>query len=255
MMYYPLIETDPNCVPYLSGSYIDSFCQDLVRRFDPDVIEKGHPLNIERFITDYLGLNLEVENLSCDLSILGATVFSDTDEFPVYDVRLNEAVYRSAKEGTVFVENELRRRGLSNRYRFTLAHEAGHAIWHGLYYKTLSRTQRNQIIHLSCTNKNTKLSHRDPAPGRLNSIQLMEYQANRSANSLLMPAEAVRRLKAGRGECLTRDEAEDRIIMTASVFRVSDAAARYRLEQLGLIEKPRRKIITAKELLARCAAL
>ena len=128
MMYYPLIETDPNCVPYLSGSYIDSFCQDLVRRFDPDVIEKGHPLNIERFITDYLGLNLEVENLSCDLSILGATVFSDTDEFPVYDVRLNEAVYRSAKEGTVFVENELRRRGLSNRYRFTLAHEAGHAI-------------------------------------------------------------------------------------------------------------------------------
>ena len=254
-MYYPLIETDPSCVPYLTDRYIDSFCQDLVRRFDPGVIENGHPLNIERFITDYLGMHLELESLSCDLSVLGATVFCDTDEMAVYDADLHEAVYRNAKEGTIFVDRELIRRGLNNRYRFTLAHEAGHAIWHGLYFKSLERAEKTPMHLLTCTSKSIKQDNELYSAYSENHLRILEYQANRSASALLMPASAVNRLFAARGECLTRDESEDRIILTAATFRVSDTAARIRLEQLGLIAKARRKLISAKDMFARCPAM
>ena len=232
-MYFANYETDAACVPYLSDRYIDETCEELVRRFDPMAAEHLHPVNIEQFITRFMGLKLEKEYLSCDGSVLGANVIVDTDRFPVFDPVSGRAEYRSVKAGTVFADKSLTEAGRLNRYRFTLAHEAGHAIWHGMYYRALVQKGKTRKAFLSCAPHLTDGRAFDRE--RLTRQQLIEYQADRSASALLMPAGAVRRLVSTMGEVRTMEDVEDRVILTAGTFRVSDKAAMIRLQNLGLL--------------------
>lgn len=233
-MYFANYETDPACVPYLSDSYIDSTCEELINRFDPQALNHLHPVNIEQFITRFLGLNLEFDHLSCNGSVLGANVVQDTDLFPVYDPESGRAVFRSALGGTVFADLSLKKAGMLNRCRFTLAHEAGHALWHGMYYRALIKEGKARRAYLSCTPAVISQSSRQSAE-KMSRHDLIERQANRTASALLMPSCAVKRLISTLGECRTKEDLEDRIIITAGTFRVSDEAARIRLEEMGLL--------------------
>ena len=226
------IDTDPYCVPYLSDSYIDDFCNDLIRRFEPGVI-------IEQLVQKFLGYRLIYENLTCDGSILGATMFCNMDCFPVYDAKRRRAKYVSAREGTIYIERALTDAQNNNLYRFTLAHEAGHALWHSIYYRTVNKLRKSNQSYLSSGTLRP----------REKSIRILEHQADRTAAALLMPKDAVLKLISPMGACLSRSDALDRIIYTSSVFRVSDAAAKRRLTDLGLIDpalcKPVKRARTA----------
>ena len=235
-MMYLNIDTDPQCVPYLSDAYIDTFCNDLIKRFEPSAITQLHPVNIEQFTQRFKGLRLRYEYLSCDGSILGAALFSDTDSFPIFNAKKRQAEYTSAAKGTVFIDKSLTCASKNNRYRFTLAHEAGHMLWHAMYFAAKQKSMSKARNYLTCTNE--KITTLSDAHDRTNlsSAQLIEYQANRTASALLMPKEAVFKLISSMGNCTTQDDAIDRVIFTASLFRVSDAAARIRLTELGLID-------------------
>ena len=234
-MLFMNVDTDAAGVPVLSNDYIDDFCNDLIGRFEPSAISRLHPVNIEQLAERCLGLRLRYEHLSSDGSVLGATMFADTDTFPIYDPKRRQAVYTSAKQGTVFIEKDLMQAGKNNRCRFTLAHEAGHVLWHGMYMTSRMKARRAEPF-LMCTSSSIASAAKLHKHEKLSTQALIERQANRSASALLMPREAVLKLIAPMGKCVTRDDAVDRILFTASVFRVSDSAARIRLTELGLIE-------------------
>lgn len=230
---YINFETDPACVPYLSSGFIDEFCDDLVTRFDKGVALDLHPLDIDEFAVRRMGLRPVYEHMSCNFSVLGAMLFEDTDSFPVYDPKRNRAEYSSAKEGDIVLEKKLLEANQNDRLRFTMAHEVGHALWHGLYYNSLKKCGRGVSGYMLCGRRN--LLSTDESVARLSRSGLIEYQANRSASALLMPKSAVKRLYGRLGVPETPDEKDDLVIYTAAAFRVSDFAAKVRLRDLGML--------------------
>ena len=145
------------------------------------------------------------------------------------------AVYRTLTEGTVLADVSLTRAGKNNLYRFTLAHEAGHAIWHGMYYRARMRSGKASRSYLSCEKQS--VLDRSDRRASVKTHQLLEYQANRSAAALLMPESAVNSLISAFGERRTQDDLSDLVIYIAGACRVSDKAAAYRLRQLGLLNE------------------
>lgn len=229
-------ETDSACVPYLSDSYIDSMCNDMVRRFDKSIFTSPHPVNIEQFIRKMLNLNIRYASLSSDSSLLGAAVFRTTDRMPVYSETGRRAEYVHAENGDIFIEQELTKLGRSSRLRFTLAHEAGHALWHRMYFIAHSRSLRRGDC-VKCGHEDVGVCPERETLGRMSREELIEYQANKTASCLLMPRDAVTALFSDRPAPVTRDDMNDMILLTAGTFRVSDVAARYRLMDLGLISR------------------
>ena len=227
------VNTDKACIPYISDKYIDSVCSNLVRRFDKTVFTDPHPVNIEQFMRRMLGINIRYEHLSCNDSVLGLAVLLGTDRLPVYDKAKRRAVYTSAAENDVLIEKDLTAAGCSSRMRFTLAHEAGHVLWHKMYMQGRALAAKKDV--LSCEREDIGVCPDRAYLGTLTREELVEYQANRSASALLMPREAVENLFAGRPLPRTADDVCDRILLTAGTFRVSDVAARYRLIELRLI--------------------
>ena len=229
-------DTDNACVPYLSDHYIDSMCNDMIRRFDESVFTSPHPVNIELFIKKALHLNIRYARLSADSNILGVNVFRETDRMPVYSEKSRRAEYVHADEGDIFIENELTLLGRSGRLRFTLAHEAGHALWHRMYFIARSNSLR-RIASIGCGHEDIGVCPERETLGRMSREELIEYQANKTASCLLMPRDAVNALFKDRPAPETRDDICDMILLTAGTFRVSDVAARYRLMDLGLISR------------------
>ncbi len=230
---------DASCgIAYLSKKQIDSFCQALVLRFDPTMAKQPHPLNIERFLTEALGIRVVYENLSSDLSVMGAYISQETDAMPVYNPETKRAELIHVPAQTVLIDRSLTRAGKTNRRRFTLAHEAGHAIWHSAYLKMRTAGHQNESSRI-CEIGDLKRRKAPGAPDEQELDQLMEYQANRSASALLMPQAAMQTLMQGKAPAVHRDEMEEYIILTAATFRVSDTAARIRLKELGYIREPK----------------
>ena len=235
-MLYMNIDTDRNCVPCLSGDHIDDFCSDLISRVEPSAISRLHPVNIELLVKRFMGLKIRYEYLSPDGSVLGAAMFTDTDRFPIYDAVKRRTVYTAAAKGTVFIDKSLVSADKNNRYRYTLAHEAGHMLWHGMYFNVRMKENRRTAPYLMCTTADVASSRSLHKHEKLSSAELIERQANRTASALLMPKESLKKFITPMGECMNRSEAEDRILFTASMFRVSSAAARVRLCELGYID-------------------
>lgn len=233
-MMYMKPDTNAHGIPFISKDYIDDFCSNLISRFEPSVLSRLHPVNIEQFVQRCLGCRLRYEYLSCDGSILGASMFKDTDAFPIYDPQRRQTVYTRARQGTVFIDKGLTAADKNNLCRFTLAHEAGHMLWHGMYIGEKAKVSKEEP-YLMCTSSDVASAARLHKHEKLSSTALVERQANRSASALLMPKEAVLKLIASIGECRNRNDATNRILCTASLFRVSCTAARMRLTELGLI--------------------
>jgi len=128
------------------------------------------------------------------------------------------------------------------RYRFTLAHEAGHWRLH----RQLFQKKANQLTLLP------ENAERPDYICRSGSTEPIEYQANRFASCLLMPRDMVKRgwhewrgnmdpmyLADLRGERCdhSTDEMflEDAVRPLAVIFQVSPEAMRIRSEGMGLL--------------------
>lgn len=85
-------------------------------------------IDVDRFITRYLGLEQDFQYLSHCGVFLGMTVFNDTDRVPVFNPDRWEAKYIPVKAGTVIIDNILLEENQEHRYRFTCGHEAAHSL-------------------------------------------------------------------------------------------------------------------------------
>lgn len=240
-MYTPTLKVKRNGVPIVKKEELDIIGERFVADFQPSVLEKPEPVDIDRFVEFYLGMTPDFQFLSHNGIYLGMTVFNDTSKVIIYDPVNNCADYISAKARTMIIDNRLLEENQHHRYRFTVGHEAGHDILHSGYFSynpdqltmfdDFSPMIQCRVDNCNSTAKSTRLwDDRD----------WMEWQANRLSSAILMPKSAVERIGNNYREHRDLKNPVTRCMLVAHVsgiFDVSIAAATYRLKDLGFIDQ------------------
>jgi len=237
-MLKPRLRYDRYRVPILSKDGIDALAEALVRDFNPDTMTEPMPLDVDRFVCDYLGMVQDFAYLSNDGRYLGMTVFNDTNRVIVFDPERNEADYIAAKAGTVIIDNTLLADGKEHRYRFTMGHEGGHGILHKVHFACdpdqmyFEDADMDPVIQCRADGSSV-LRQKDArlwTPG-----DRMEWQANRMSSALLMPRSTVYKIVRNLPQEKSVDFDIMAILTVADAFNVSNEAAQYRLLDFGLI--------------------
>ena len=204
----------------ISATELDTLAQRLVEQYSPDSSKNPVAFNIEGFMKDFLGLNLEFRWLNYRGEVLGLTLFKD-GYINVHDEENHIDAIIPFKAGTVVIDKALK--SDEPRLRFTCAHESAHWLLHKDYFLA------------------NKPSYTTSA--------LMEQQANFMASAILMPLPALR--TAFKDFFIYFDERPRRIIRSSGnqddlfaallpdyisqIFKVSKQAALIRLEKLTAI--------------------
>ena len=247
-----------NGLPVLSWNEIDVIAEAMLKDYNPELLSDPQPVDVELLMQDYLKLYLEYQYLSNNESILGMMVFHDTNGIVVYEPENNRVRKIAAKANTVIIDNSLLEQSQRNRYRFTMAHEAGHATLHQLYFAR----QMNDMSSVARLGSYAS-GIRDCVRCRAVDVNVkskpletdddwMEWQANAFASAILLPRSMV--FKAAE-ECKRRfpsfcDSPASTIYeqYLAGTFDVSREAARCRLNQLGIYTDAQRTAMTAEEM-------
>lgn len=237
-MYTATYRSRPNGIPVLNKDEIDAIGERLVVDFCPEVLWSPTEIDIDRFVTKYLGFKQDFHYLSHCGVYLGMTVFDDT-KVPIYIPEANKAEYISATAGTVIIDNNLLEENQERRYRFTMGHEGSHGYLHKLYFERnpdqsfLIDAEKATIV--KCRLDKSRL---DRLPMKLwSDSDWIEWQANALASAILMPRFMVRMLLArvpDRGEV---DRPLRLVLLLSQTLNVSFEAAEYRLKDLGFIDK------------------
>lgn len=235
-MFHPAYRMKRNGVPILSRAAVDGFARKFIEDFQPDVLYKPEPVNAERFLEQYLEAEIEYRYLSGDGRYLGMTVFQDHVAVPSFDPATGELDAVPVDARTVLIENSLlEEEGQEGRLRYTLAHEAGHLIFHATAFRMAGAGEDGNLF-LCRAAPDRPENDRDS----WTDFDWMEWQSDVFAASFLMPAEAVRaavfRWKSRAG--MLTDHCKS--VFLAKTFGVSRMAALNRMRELNIPdeEKP-----------------
>jgi len=233
-MYKPTFKTNARSLPILSRVEIDQIGENLVKDFNPEALQEPTEIDIDRFVTRYLGMEQDFQYLShCGL-YLGMTVFNDSDRVTVFNPTEGRAEYISARAGTVIIDNSLLAENQEHRYRFTAGHEASHGILHSAYFARLAArnaSAKDIMPMVQCRADNT---HAFRSTSRKKSdAEWMEWQANCLSSAILMPRSMV--IKVAKKATRTGRSVNAGLEAVVSTFNVSNDAAYYRLQELGLV--------------------
>lgn len=235
-MYTPQFTTSNTLVPILSKDAINSIGEKLVEDFCPKAVNTPTEIDVDRFLTRYLGLSQDFQFLSHCGVFLGMTVFNDTDCVPVFNPELWRAEYIPVKAGTVIIDNILLQENQEHRYRFTCGHEAAHSILHAEYFK--AQAERSRLYGGSVQMVQCRRSTAQYGKGfRLKTdADWLEWQANQLASAILMPRSMV--IAAARdAKRRYRNNVNAPMLAVAETFNVSNDAAYYRMVDLGLLPR------------------
>ena len=187
----------------------------------------SYVMPIKQLVTEYLGLT--VYRASLGDGVLGVTTYCDTTLTLPRDGREVEV---SIPEGTILLDKSLYTPVSHTRYRFTLAHEAGHQLI------CLSHTTEAEMHFRTVSTPRT--------PSDLhNASSWCEVDANALASALLMPEWLVRRLFSELfdtqrltvygAELMSPEDMRKFHILHRS-FDVSSKAMLIRLQGLGMLQ-------------------
>ena len=227
-MIWPSFRMNRRGIPLLSRPAVDEIALRYIREFCPDVCNAPAPVPVEAFLESYLGLNLEYRYLSNDGRYLGMTVFTDC-VVPVWDPVRKTAEPCPVSAGTVLADNSLlEEEGALPRYRFTLAHEAGHFLLHRTAFRMLDGNREGSLMICPADP-----SRSESGQNSWTDFDWLEWQSDTFASCFLLPEPAVR--KAVSDWCLKRGNWGESLGMYLSnVFNVSLQATRIRLKDLGI---------------------
>ena len=217
-MYKPTFKTNANNLPILSRAEIDRIGECLVEDFNPDAIKEPTEIDIDRFITRYLGM----------------TVFNDSDRVTVFNPDKWRAEFISAKAGTVIIDNSLLAENQEHRYRFTAGHEAAHGILHSAYFARMAERNASAtdiMPMVQCRADNTCAFR--SSSRKKSDAEWMEWQANCLSSAILMPRSMV--IKVAKKAARAGRSVNAGLEAVVSTFNVSNDAAYYRLQELGLV--------------------
>lgn len=247
---------DKNRVPILSKSELEDIAEIILYDYDSRILEEPKILDVEDLAENYLGLDMDYQDLSHNQSILGMIVFNDCLT-TVYDIKNSRLKYIEAKEGTIFIDNSLLNEEQARRGRFTLGHEIAHWILHKSKYSF----NPNQLTFFDESPKQSKpiikcrkhsIENTESFRRKLSSDEdWIEWQADYLSSTLLMPKVIFTKItnekfvykniakgyyEYGYDENL--DLWIDILVSElADIFDVSYTAVKIRLKNLGLIRE------------------
>ncbi|MBR4857706.1 MAG: hypothetical protein IKU08_00825 [Clostridia bacterium] len=203
----------------LTAKEIDAMCSKHLQAFLGDSHPKYAPIDIDKFLREYLDINVCYRKLSSRGEILGLSIFSDMS-LKVWkdDKRVEEAFPKK----TVIIDESLLEEKQFGRCNYTKAHEAVHGIING-----------------ECPSDIVLCYRRGKATTDYERI------VDRAASKLLLPDETVRTVfyifiganHIVRLNPLYNFKNYERFCDMARYLRVSKKALSIRLLQLGLVEK------------------
>ena len=164
------------------------------------------------------------------------TVFTDTDRVPVFNPDRWEAKYIPVKAGTVIIDNILLEENQEHRYRFTCGHEAAHSILHAEYFEAQAKKAQlsgNGVQMVQCRRSTAQYGKGCRAK---TDSDWLEWQANQLASAILMPKSMVI-AKVREAKRIYRNNVNAPMQAVAETFNVSNDAAFYRLQDLGLLPR------------------
>ena len=224
-----------NGLPVVSKADIENITERMLADFCPETLQVPQAIKIDSFAVKYLGMKQEYQYLSHNGIYLGMTVFNDSDEVPIFDAAKGRAEFISVKAGTMLIDRGLLKKPL-HRYRFTVAHEAGHGFFHTEYFAqkigmAAARSKEDKAF-IQCRIENIQT----PAfESEWTDNDWLEWQANSFASCLLMPRKAVLGLKGINNTKKDELWASGMILTASKTFDVSLQAADIRLRDLGII--------------------
>jgi hypothetical protein len=101
---------------------LDEYAEAVIRDALPDALAAPMPIDVERFIEFYLGLDVEFKSVSYDRQVLGMTAFNAGTIYVISE-KTGKRVPIEVDEGTVFIEPLLTEKRNAARRRFTVMHE------------------------------------------------------------------------------------------------------------------------------------
>jgi Zn-dependent peptidase ImmA (M78 family) len=154
--------------PGMSGAEIETIATNILRRFQPDVLQGTAAFDIERFV------DLHLEDLT--------QVQPDYQDLP-------PGIHGMTDQNRMRIQLSLAESSRSKRFfRSTMAHETGHAI---LHVPVLRRYKKEQVFEQKSTKNSTIELYRRKD---LKPYEDPEWQAWRFARALMMPELVIRSL-------------------------------------------------------------
>lgn len=242
-MVKPTLTCKQDGVPVLAKKDIEAITQRILLEFDPTLLASPKEIDVDALAELYFNVTLDYQYLTNCGIILGMTAFNDAS-IPVYDPFRDRAEYFQVQPGLVILDKTLLEENQEHRYRFTLAHELSHWLFHDSYYSYCPSQSsffeygwegtEEPLIGCRVNDMNSK-------KGRLvTAHDWLEWQANFCGSCLLMPALSVQKLMKANGYFYNRNcsYAEERagIALVSEVFNVSLEAAGIRLHELGYFQ-------------------
>lgn len=226
-----------NGVPVLSASVLDVLGERAARTVQPELFSGA----IDRTdLKKVMGLlpnwHYAGRFLSQDGTLLGCAVFSGGTA-TVFDGTRTLPEKILLPDRTILVDRGLYAPPCEKMFRFTLAHEIGHALLHGPYCEDPANMERYREDEQDMLrDRAEKFALRDRRRLRTDR-DFVEWQANAFAAALLLPKTLVYRTAA-----LVREEGESSLAFAnelcetlEDVFAVSRTAAFYRMKELELL--------------------
>lgn len=237
-MFKPEIRYKANGVPVVSNKELDNIGERMAIDFDPSIGFDPHPIDIDRFLERYLGLNLDYMYLSHCGVYLGTMVFQTTDRLPVYIPEENIADYAHAESGTIIIDSSLESEEREHQYRFTAGHEGSHSILHPNYFlNSIGSDERDDTgIYVRCR-ADFRSSNIHTGYRIMTDSERVEQQANRLSAAILMPQSGVKLILARKPYNRKLEWIKDAVRKIQDTFNVSTQAAFIRLKDLELIDQ------------------
>lgn len=208
---------------WMTKPEMDKICLDELKKSNKYLPDEPGPINIERFLESYLKVTVDYQDLG--EGFLGCAMFAESGK-PL----------RVIVSGTLESDHEPTER----RLRSTLAHEAGHCIFHPQLF--MSGNPQSDLFDQDVNMKQGKILCREGAVGSGGQFdgRWWEYQANRAIGGFLLPKplleKALEDLLVSSTitgtKSLSPESFRTAVELVAEIFDVNPVVARYRISEI-----------------------
>ena len=180
------------CIIFYSAERLENKAVEILQKYkNGELLLSPQAMDVDRFAEFHLKAKIDFANLSQDRLTLGCTCFND-GVLMVWDDERTEEVPLNVERGWILVDNDILDCEVEGRIRFTIIHECAHWILHPRFYyqKPGEKIPRIQCTIFQIEDKERRLPMTDE--------EVREWQADRLGAALIMPANTVKMLLAGK---------------------------------------------------------
>lgn len=236
-MNMPYYKLSPEGVPILSAAQIDTIAEQLVREVQPELFfSQLDAVSLSLIMKRLNGWHFAGRYLSRSGGLLGLASFQG-GSLVITDETRTESSTLEVPPHSILVDRALFQKQNERLFRFTLAHEMGHALLHERFASTETNMQayKEQGNQRRLEDSADRFGIREKRELQT-SYDWIEWQANAFASALLMPKSLIRQTRnlvfSERAPYM--EFLNELCITVMDVFKVSHTAAFYRLKEMDI---------------------